>query len=125
VSSLGAAAIPDVFTDLHRAAGELQAATAAFNIARRKILAGADTLALDRLNAALIQVERQFTDPGGIPKRPWYRHQIFAPKYTYAPEVLPGVAEAVETRDLRAAREQAARISAALRRAARVLRLEL
>jgi N-acetylated-alpha-linked acidic dipeptidase len=124
LSSLGAAAIPDVFTDLRRAAGELHEATAAFNIARKKIVAGADRDALDRLNAALILVERQFTDPGGIPNRPWYRHQIFAPKYTYAPEVLPGLAEAVSARDADAAKVQATRIASTLRRAASVLHLE-
>ena len=124
LSSLGAAAIPDVFTDLRRAAGELQEASEAFNLARRRILAGADRDALDRLNAALIQVERQFTDPDGIPNRPWYRHQIFAPKYTYAPEVLPGLAEAVSARNAHEAKAQATRIALALRRAASVLRLE-
>ncbi len=124
LSSLGAAALPDVFTDLRRAAGELQEATAAFNITRGRIIAGAEPGALDRLNAALIQVERQFTDAGGIPNRPWYRHQIFAPKYTYAPEVLPGLAEAVSARDAHEARVQAVRVALALRRAASVLHPE-
>jgi N-acetylated-alpha-linked acidic dipeptidase len=113
-----------MFTDLRQAAGELREAAAAFNVARKEILADADGAALDRLNAALIHVERQFTDPDGIPNRPWYRHQIYAPKYTYAPEVLPGLTEAVDARDARTAGGQAARISAALRRAARSLHLE-
>ncbi len=123
LSSLGAAA-PDLFTDLRRAAGELQDAAAAFNVSRRKTLAGSDRGALDRLNAALIQVERQFTDPDGIPNRPWYRHQIYAPRYTYAPEVLPALTEALDARNAHAASGQAARIASALRRAAHTLRLE-
>jgi N-acetylated-alpha-linked acidic dipeptidase len=122
--SIGAAATSDAFKDLREAAGELRAAARAFNAARDGALSGHAAPALDTLNAALLRVERQFTDPGGIPNRPWYRHQIYAPQYTYAPEVLPALAEAVTARDARAAGVQAARISAALRRAAAVLRLD-
>src|SRR5256885_11090008 len=56
----------------------------------------ATTAALDR---SLIRTERAFLDPAGIPNRPWYRHVIYAPKATYAPEVLPGVTEALEAAD--------------------------
>jgi len=48
-----------------------------------------------RFDAALMKTERAFLDPSGLPGRPWYRHQLFAPKPTYAPEVLPGVTEAL------------------------------
>ena len=122
--SIGAAATTDAFKGLREAAGELQAAARAFNAARDGTLSGHESPTLDKLNAALLRVERQFTDPGGIPNRPWYRHQIYAPQYTYAPEVLPGLTEAVNARDARAASVQAARISSALRRAAAVLRLD-
>ena len=122
--SIGAAATTDVFKGLREAAGELQSAARAFNATRDATLSGHQGPTLDKLNAALVQVERQFTDPGGIPNRPWYRHQIYAPQYTYAPEVLPGLTEALNAREPRAASEQAARISSALRRAAAVLRLD-
>jgi len=46
--------------------------------------------------SALIATERALTDHDGIPGRPWYRHLIYAPKPTYAPEVLPGLAEAID-----------------------------
>jgi N-acetylated-alpha-linked acidic dipeptidase len=74
------------------------------------------------LNARLILVERGLLDPAGIPGRPWYRHLIYAPKYTYAPEVLPGVAEAVDGGDAAHVAAQSARLSAALARAAAALR---
>jgi N-acetylated-alpha-linked acidic dipeptidase len=119
--SIGAAATTGAFKGLRDAAGQLQAAARAFNAARDKTLSGQEAPALDTLNAALLRVERQFADPLGIPNRPWYRHQIYAPQYTYAPEVLPGLTEAVNAGDARAAGLQAARISAALRRAAAVL----
>jgi N-acetylated-alpha-linked acidic dipeptidase len=119
---LGETATEQVFAGLRNSAHDLQLAAAAFNLARDGILVRGDQAALDGLNAALVQVERQFTDPEGIPNRPWYRHQIYAPKYTYAPEVLPGLAEALDARDVRQAGVQAARITSALRRAAGVLR---
>ena len=50
------------------------------------------------LNRAIIGTERAFLHPAGIPGRPWYRHLIYAPKHTYAPELLPGVAEAIDAR---------------------------
>ena len=46
-----------------------------------------------------MKTERAFLDAAGIPGRPWYRHLLFAPKPTYAPEVLPGVTEALDARD--------------------------
>jgi N-acetylated-alpha-linked acidic dipeptidase len=73
------------------------------------------------VNRRLIAAERAFLDPEGIPGRPWYRHQIYAPKFTYAPELLPAVAEAVQAGDPAAVARQAARLAAALDRAAAVL----
>jgi N-acetylated-alpha-linked acidic dipeptidase len=78
----------------------------------------AAALALDRV---LINTERAFLDEAGIPGRPWYRHLIYAPKPTYAAEVLPGVAEALERNDRPQLDKQVAALSAALTRAAAVL----
>jgi N-acetylated-alpha-linked acidic dipeptidase len=84
-------------------------------------LASGDSTALARVNQRLMQAERMLLDPEGIPGRPWYRHQIYAPKFTYAPELLPGVAEAVATGNADAVVEQVNRLVAALGRAARTL----
>jgi N-acetylated-alpha-linked acidic dipeptidase len=65
--------------------------------------------------------ERALIDPHGIPGRPWYRHLIYAPKPTYAPEVLPGVAEALDAGDRGRLAEQVGRLAAALDRAAAIL----
>jgi N-acetylated-alpha-linked acidic dipeptidase len=80
----------------------------------------AATAALDR---ALIRTERAFLDPAGIPNRPWYRHLLYAPRATYAPEVLPGVTEALEAADRDRTRldTAVARLVAALSRAAATL----
>ncbi len=61
---------------------------------------------LQSLNAALMQTERDFGFPGGIPKRPWYKHLIYACKFNYHPEVIPGITEAVEEKDWVRAKEQ-------------------
>jgi N-acetylated-alpha-linked acidic dipeptidase len=74
------------------------------------------------VNEKLLQVERALLDPAGIPNRPWYRHQIYAPKHTYAPELLPGVAEALEAQDDTRARKQLHALTAAIRRAAAVMK---
>jgi N-acetylated-alpha-linked acidic dipeptidase len=124
-TSIGRPATAEAFSDLGRSARELQGAAPSFNLARDDALERGDGPALERLNAAVLLVERQLTDPDGIPNRPWYRHQIYAPQYTYAPEVLPGITEAVNARDARAATAQAMRVTSALRRATAVLQENL
>jgi len=73
------------------------------------------------MDALLVRAERAFLDPAGIPGRPWYRHLIYAPKPTYAAEVLPGVAEALEAGDRKRLDDQVSRLAAALTRAAAIL----
>jgi N-acetylated-alpha-linked acidic dipeptidase len=58
------------------------------------------------LNAALIGVERRFLIPEGIPDRSWFKHALYAPRYTYAAMSLPGVREAAERGDWALARLQ-------------------
>ncbi len=70
-----------------------------------------DTIAPDRfrqLNDSLLRVERQFLLAEGIPDRPWFKHALYAPRYTYAAMSLPGVQEAVEAGDWERARSQLA-----------------
>ena len=51
-----------------------------------------------RVNAKLIQSERQLTDPEGLKNRRWFRHLLYAPGfYTgYAVKTVPGVRESIE-----------------------------
>lgn len=60
------------------------------------------------LNEAIIQTERLLTRDQGLPRRPWYKHQIYAPGfYTgYGVKTLPGVREAIEERNWKEATEQ-------------------
>src|SRR5437867_1632185 len=68
------------------------------------------------LNATLLRVERALTSRDGLPRRPWYRHQIYAPGfYTgYGVKTLPGVREAIEQKYWKEADEQIARGSQTL-----------
>lgn len=52
------------------------------------------------LDEVLIGTERAMTNDAGLPRRSWFRHQIYAPGfYTgYGVKTLPGVREAVEQR---------------------------
>jgi N-acetylated-alpha-linked acidic dipeptidase len=57
---------------------------------------------LKRLNDLLLEAERGFLSAEGLPGRPWFRHQIYAPGfYTgYGVKTLPGVREAIEKKDV-------------------------
>ncbi len=67
------------------------------------------------LNEALLAVEREFLVADGIPDRPWFKHVLYAPRYTYAAMSLPGVREASEAGDWDLARRQLEVLVARLR----------
>jgi N-acetylated-alpha-linked acidic dipeptidase len=103
----------------------------AANAAHEFEKAGANILAAQRnppsdvgkLNRTLTDAERALLIPEGLPRRPWYRHSIYAPgEYTgYAAVVIPGVNEAIDKHDLDRTRQQISALAAALNRAANVL----
>jgi N-acetylated-alpha-linked acidic dipeptidase len=68
------------------------------------------------LNEKLLQSERRLTDPAGLPRRPWYKHMIYAPGvYTgYAPKTMPGIREAIEQRRWLEADAEIARVARVL-----------
>ncbi len=61
--------------------------------------------AVSRVNNDLLQAERALTDPEGLPGRPWYKHQLYAPGfYTgYGVKTIPAVREAIEQKQWDAA----------------------
>jgi N-acetylated-alpha-linked acidic dipeptidase len=75
---------------------------------------------LGRVNAMLRDTERMFTSAEGLPKRPWYKHLLYAPGlYTgYGVKTLPGVREAIELKQWSVAERESARLALALRAAA-------
>jgi N-acetylated-alpha-linked acidic dipeptidase len=60
------------------------------------------------LDMALMQTERAMVREQGLPRRPWFKHQIYAPGfYTgYGVKTLPGVREAIEQRNWTEAEQQ-------------------
>ena len=60
-----------------------------------------------------MQVERNWCNAAGIPGRPWFKHTIYATRFTYAHLELPGLTEAAEAQNWTLAKEQAAIIAAA------------
>jgi N-acetylated-alpha-linked acidic dipeptidase len=99
----------------------VRAASAAGARVDRALATAPDSATAAAIDRALIKAERALLDGDGIPGRPWYRHLIYAPKPTYAPEVLPGVAEALEAGDRPRVEDQVKRLVAALDRASDVL----
>lgn len=63
---------------------------------------------LDRLNKILYQAEQKLMLDSGLPRRPWFRHSIYAPGYYtgYGVKTLPGIREAIETRNWKEAQQQ-------------------
>jgi N-acetylated-alpha-linked acidic dipeptidase len=108
-------------TDVDSAIQALRMASVAFDRRRDRALERADADALRTLNRQALRFERAFIAADGIPGRPWYRHLIYAPKFTYAPEIFPGISEALDANDVARATEQARRLAVAIRRGAEVL----
>ena len=68
----------------------------------------------DRVNEELMQVERNWCNPTGIPGRPWWKHTLYGARYTYAHLELPGLTEAAEASDWTRAAEQTKILESAL-----------
>ena len=64
---------------------------------------------LQKLNDILLATEMAFLYPNGLPRRPWFRRQIYAPGYYtgYGVKTLPGVREAIERNDVAEAKKMA------------------
>ena len=104
---------------LDSAAGRFDTAMAALDAATPQRLA-ARRAALGRANQLIYGTEQALGDTAGLPRRPWFRHLIYAPGfYTgYGVKTMPGIREAVEQKHLAEAQEQAARVTAAVLRLA-------
>lgn len=94
------------FAPLQNALAALKKSAAAYDEARKKArLKGEQQAAL---NQALMGMEQQLIRDHGLPRRPWYKHHIYAPGfYTgYGVKTLPGVREAIEERKYEEAQDQ-------------------
>jgi N-acetylated-alpha-linked acidic dipeptidase len=68
------------------------------------------------VNQQLIESERKLTNADGLPRRPWYKHLLYAPGvYTgYDVKTVPGVREGIEQKRYAEAEQEIARAAKAL-----------
>ena len=85
--------------------------------------AGVGVKPMDAVNRKLTQTERALTLPDGLPGRPWFEHQIYAPGlYTgYGVKTIPGVREAIEQKNWKQADEQIVRAGRVLENEAKLI----
>ncbi len=93
------------FTPVQNSMIRLQASIARFNSINFNSLSESE---LETLNKQLMHSELTLTYASGLPRRSWYKHQIYAPGfYTgYGVKTLPGVREAIEQKEWQEAQEQ-------------------
>ena len=102
--------------DYGRVLARLDLSSTALLRRRRRTLAA--------VNQTLAHAERALSDTAGLPRRPWYRHLLYAPGfYTgYGVKTMPGIREGVDEGRLAEAQDQAARVAAALDRYSAAIR---
>lgn len=110
--ALNFAPLENASSALTRAADRYKAAVAASAATPRT------AATVQAVNARLMQAERQLIDEGGLPRRPWYRHLLYAPGfYTgYGVKTIPGVREGIEQRRYDEAEREVVRAAAAIDR---------
>ena len=94
------------FAPLQNAVAKLQDSAMNFQkVSKGKNLSPEKQKNLDQI---LMKAEQSLIGTQGLPRRPWFRHQIYAPGfYTgYGVKTLPGIREAIEQRNWTEAAEQ-------------------
>lgn len=109
------------FAPLQNAVDRLDESIERYNELRLALLNGEIALpAADwvELNEVIYGSERAFLNPEGLPRRPWFRHMIYAPGfYTgYGVKTLPGIREGIEEEQYGEAQEQVFTTAAAIER---------
>jgi len=87
------------FAPLDNAADALTHSAERYQAAVKKAWpAGVSAATLQDLNQKLMDSERRLTATEGLPRRPWYKHMLYAPGvYSgYGVKTLPGIREAIE-----------------------------
>jgi N-acetylated-alpha-linked acidic dipeptidase len=92
------------FAPLQNSVARLNESVKSYQAARKEIPIARQK----ELDEMLFKTERSLTTSNGLPRRDWFRHQIYAPGfYTgYGVKTLPGIREAIEQRNWKEASEQ-------------------
>ncbi len=88
------------FAPLENAIAGLRTSARAFEDQEQRAASPLPLNIRKQLDQIFIQCDRALLRPEGLPRRPWYKHQIYAPGfYTgYDVKTIPGVREAIEER---------------------------
>ena len=88
------------FAPLDNAIARLRRSAQAFDAQRQRANSALPLDTRKALDAVFMQCDRSLLRSEGLPRRPWYRNQIYAPGfYTgYTVKTIPGVREAIEER---------------------------
>lgn len=70
---------------------------------------------IERINAALMRVERSYLRDGGLPGRPYYENELYSPGRLWDTVPFPGVGDAILDGDWRKARAEIPRAAATVR----------
>ncbi|HTB18697.1 MAG TPA: transferrin receptor-like dimerization domain-containing protein, partial [Bryobacteraceae bacterium] len=86
------------FAPLENAVARLRASARLFDEQEQRASAPLPLNARKQLDQLFIQCDRALLRPEGLPRRPWYKHVIYAPGYYtgYDVKTIPGVREAIE-----------------------------
>ena len=114
------------FAPLQNAVARLQQSAREYDRAATSIPSDAPNAASREtaLDHALMHIEQALTTSQGLPRRPWFRHEIYAPGvYTgYAAQPLTDFAQAIDDRKATNAKEGLQRIVESIKRATEVLK---
>ncbi|MEY3619917.1 MAG: hypothetical protein RLZZ391_283, partial [Bacteroidota bacterium] len=107
VPFLDFAPILNALTNLEKAAQQLE---------QKK--SNADLKELERINSKIYTAEQALLMSTGLPRRPWYKHSLYAPGfYTgYGVKTVPGVREAIEQKNWSETTAQISEVAAAVNR---------
>ncbi len=119
----GTASTPLDLSEIQKAIDAFEAAGKALNqsITRKLADGPIDPKLALTLNHGMMQVERNWLNPDGIPGRPWFKHILYGARFTYAHLELPGLTEAVEKQDWPTAKQQAEILHRALEQNTKLL----
>ncbi len=108
------------FAPIDNSSARLEKAAAAYDAALSEKMAsgGVPAATAGPLNELLQGLEQRLTSDDGLPRRPWFRHQIYAPGFWtgYGVKTLPGVREGIEQSEWGEVDKYVGEISAALDR---------
>jgi N-acetylated-alpha-linked acidic dipeptidase len=90
------------FVSIKNALADLEATVSGLQLVLGSTeLSGISKRQRKNISKLMYQAERKLTDDTGLPRRPWYKHYVYAPGfYTgYGVKTLPGIREAIEQRN--------------------------